>query len=142
MTWVGRDLRDHLIPTPLLWAGLPTSRWDCTGSHPAWLCTPPVMGHSQLLWWTCSKLSTLWVKNFFLTSNLNHPSFSLSPFCHVLSLSTSIRRWSPRVKVLFGSVFSLKSLHYYCRKADVSHPDSIPKTSRILFGLKEWEHSA
>ena len=26
MTWVGRDLKDHLVPTPLPWAGLPTTK--------------------------------------------------------------------------------------------------------------------
>jgi len=26
MAWVGRDLKDHLFPNPLLWAGLPTTK--------------------------------------------------------------------------------------------------------------------
>lgn len=35
MAWVGRDLKSHLIATPLLWRGLPTSRSDCSGTHQA-----------------------------------------------------------------------------------------------------------
>jgi len=27
MVWVGRDLIDHLIPTPLPWAGTPWNNW-------------------------------------------------------------------------------------------------------------------
>ena len=26
MVWVGRDLKDHLVPTPLSWAGIPSTR--------------------------------------------------------------------------------------------------------------------
>ena len=29
MAWVEKDHNDHLISTPLLWAGLPTTRTDC-----------------------------------------------------------------------------------------------------------------
>ena len=39
----------------------------------------------------CQCLTALWVKNFFLTSNLNLPSFSLKPFPLVLSLSAHVQ---------------------------------------------------
>jgi len=32
MVWVGRDLKDHLIPTPLAWAGTSSTRPGCSGS--------------------------------------------------------------------------------------------------------------
>jgi len=47
-----------------------------------------LMGHPHLLWTacaTCASASPLWVKNFFLTSNLNFPSISLKPFPLILS---------------------------------------------------------
>jgi len=40
-------------------------------------------------------LTTLTVKNFFLLSNLNLPSFSLQPFLLVLSLHTIVKSPSP-----------------------------------------------
>lgn len=36
MVLVGRNLGDHLIPTPLSWAGTPSSRPDCSELHPGW----------------------------------------------------------------------------------------------------------
>jgi len=30
MVWVGRDLTDHLVPTPLLWAGTPSTSPGCS----------------------------------------------------------------------------------------------------------------
>ena len=35
MALVGWYLKDHLVPTPLLWAGLPTTRSGCPRPHPA-----------------------------------------------------------------------------------------------------------
>ncbi|GAB0187406.1 cAMP-dependent protein kinase inhibitor alpha [Grus japonensis] len=35
MVWVGRDLKDHLVPPPLLWAGtLSSTRPGCPKPHP------------------------------------------------------------------------------------------------------------
>ena len=36
MVWVGRDLKDHLVPAPLLWAGTSSTRPGCSELHPAW----------------------------------------------------------------------------------------------------------
>ena len=36
MVWVGRDLKDLLVPTPLLWAATPSTRPGCSKTHPAW----------------------------------------------------------------------------------------------------------
>lgn len=33
MTCISRDLKGHLIPTALLWAGLLPTRWSCSGPH-------------------------------------------------------------------------------------------------------------
>ena len=30
MVWIGRDLKDHLFPTPLPWAGTPSTRPGCS----------------------------------------------------------------------------------------------------------------
>jgi len=34
MVWVGRDLKDHLVPTPLSWAGAPSTRSGGSKPHP------------------------------------------------------------------------------------------------------------
>jgi len=34
MAWVEKELKGHLVATPLLWAGLPTSRPGCPEPHP------------------------------------------------------------------------------------------------------------
>jgi len=36
MVWVGRDLKDHLVPTPLPWAGTPYTRPGCSKPCPTW----------------------------------------------------------------------------------------------------------
>lgn len=75
MVWVGRDLKDYQVPTPLLWQGhLP--------------------------------LDQVAVKNFFVISNLNLPSFSLKPLPLVLLLHSLIKSPAPPVgplQVLEGS---------------------------------------
>ena len=51
MAWVGRDLKDHLVPNLLPHTGLPTTKSGasavCPGPHPTWPWTAPVMGHPQ-----------------------------------------------------------------------------------------------
>ena len=54
---VRRDRKDHLVPTPLPWAGTPSTRPGCSKPHPAWPWTLPGRGHPQLLWTTCSSAS-------------------------------------------------------------------------------------
>ena len=91
MAWVGRDLKDHEAPNP------PTPFRQ--GHQPPDLilvqaAQGPIqpglehlqgwMGHPQPLWAAC--FSTLTVKNFPLTPNLNLPSFSLKPFPLVLQM--------------------------------------------------------
>jgi len=53
MAWIGRNLKDNLVPTPLPWAGLPTTGSGCSDPYPAWTWVPPRMGHPQFLWTAC-----------------------------------------------------------------------------------------
>ena len=57
MAWVVRDLKDHIIPAPLPWGGMPSTRPGCSKPHPTWPWTLPGMEHPQLLWATCSSAS-------------------------------------------------------------------------------------
>jgi len=57
VVWVGRDLKDHLIPTPLPWAGTPSTRPGCSEPHPTWPWTLPGRGQPQLLWATWARAS-------------------------------------------------------------------------------------
>ena len=81
MVWVGRDLKDHLVPTPC--HGQRHLPLDQGAQSPI----QPGLEHCQG-WGThsCSgqpvqRLTSLTVKSFFLISNLNLPSFSLDGDC-------------------------------------------------------------
>jgi len=50
MAWVEKDHNDHVVSTPLLCAGSPTTRPGCPEPHPAWPWMPPGMGHPQPPW--------------------------------------------------------------------------------------------
>ena len=50
MVWVGKDLKDHRVPTPLPWAGTPSTRPGCSELHPAWPWTLPGRGQPQFQW--------------------------------------------------------------------------------------------
>ena len=79
---------------PLPWAGTPLPSSGCPGSHP-WLWVPPGMGHPQFSGKQCQGLTTLWVKNFLLISNLNLPSSSLKLLPLVIALQFLIKSPSP-----------------------------------------------
>ena len=91
MAWVGRDLKDHESPTPL--PGRATSlpiystRLPRAPSNLA-LNTSRDRASTTSRGSLFQHLTTLLVKNFPLTSNLNLPSFNLKAFPLVLLLST------------------------------------------------------
>lgn len=58
MVWVGRYIKDHLIPNLPPWAGTPLSRLDSWKSHPTWPWTFSGMGHAQFPWTACSSASS------------------------------------------------------------------------------------
>ena len=73
--------------------GLAAPQLRLPRAHP-WPGAPPGMGtHSSGQ--QCRGITALWVKSFFLTSNLNLLSFSLKPFLFVLPLSDCIKSHSP-----------------------------------------------
>ena len=76
MVWVGRDLKDHLVPPPLPSAGTSSTRPGCSELHPTWPWALPGRGQPQLLWATWVRAS---VENFFLRYILNLPFISLKP---------------------------------------------------------------
>lgn len=86
VAWAGRDLKDHIVPTPLPQAGMPSTTPGLSES-----------GLEHLQGWRVHNLSgqslhkvirhwNLISKEFFLRSKLNLPSFSLMASCFVLSL--------------------------------------------------------
>ena len=87
MFCVGRDLTDHLVPTP-------SARMLKAPSNLA-LNTARKGTATTSLSNMCQGLTTLTVKNFFPISNLNLPFFSLKPSPLVLSLHTLIKSPSP-----------------------------------------------
>jgi len=79
MVWVGRDLKDHLVPPPRHGQGLlPPAQVAQSPSNPA-LNTGREGAATASLGIPGQGLTTLRVKNFLLVSNLNLPSFSLKP---------------------------------------------------------------
>ena len=71
MAWVENG---HPISTPLLCAGLPTTRPGCREPHPAWLWMPPGMGNPQPPWATCSSAAEAVNKfnNYVVDINIYH----------------------------------------------------------------------
>ena len=95
MVWVGRELKDLLVPTPCHGQGhLPL---DQAAESPV----QPGLEHfregasAASLGNLFQGLTTFTVKNFFLTSNLNLPSFGLKPLPLVLSLHALVKSPSP-----------------------------------------------
>lgn len=86
MTQVGRDLKDYPVPTPLPWAGMPPTRPRCPGPWSNLVLNTSRDGASTIsLGHLFQCLTTLWVKNFLLTSSLNLPSqFNNIPPCPVI----------------------------------------------------------
>ena len=87
MAWFEKDHNDHPVPTPCYVQGR-QSVDQAAQSHiqPGLECLQGWGIHS-LLGQPVQCVTTLWVKNFFLISNLNLPCLCLKPFPLVLSLS-------------------------------------------------------
>jgi len=81
MVWVGRDLKDHLVPTPPAMSRdiFHQTRVLRAPSNLA-LSTAREGAATVSLGNLCQCFTTLMGKNFFLISHLNLPSFSLEPF--------------------------------------------------------------
>ena len=76
----------------LSWAELPMTRSVFPGPDPIWPWMPPGMGHpTLLLGYMFQCLTTLWVNNFFLASNLNFPLYGN---CWITAWTSD---WSPEV---------------------------------------------
>lgn len=59
MAWVVMDLKDHLVPTLLPWAGTSSTRPGCSKPHTAWPWKLSGMENPHLHWETCSSSSPL-----------------------------------------------------------------------------------
>jgi len=91
MAWVEKDHNDHLVSTPCCVQGRqPAAQAAQSHIQPGPECLQGWDIHS-LLGQPVQCITTLWVKNFLLISNLNLPCLSLKPFPLVLSLSTLFR---------------------------------------------------
>ena len=92
--WVGRDLKDHKVPNPHHRQGHQTPHLIL--GQAAQGPIQPGLEHLQrrgihnLSGQLFQRLTTLLVKNFPLTSNLNLPSFNLKPFPLVLLLPSCL----------------------------------------------------
>ena len=92
MARVGRELKDHGSPTPCHTQGHqpPHLILDQAAQGPIQLGLEQFQGRNihNLSGQLFQHLTTLSVKNFPLTSNLNFPSLNLKPFPLILQLST------------------------------------------------------
>lgn len=50
MVWIRNDLKNHLVPPPQIWTGIPFTRPCCLGPHPIWPRTLPGIGHNPNLY--------------------------------------------------------------------------------------------
>jgi len=85
MAWVAKDHNAHPVPTPC-YGPQPAAQAAQTPLKPGLECLQGWGIHS-LLGQPVQCVTTLWVKNFLLISNLNLPCLSLKPFPLVLSLT-------------------------------------------------------
>lgn len=114
MGWVGRDLKDHLAPTPLPWAGMLFTRPGFSEFHSAWPWTVPGMGHPQLPWAACSSASpALWL---FLC------------FCMCKSLVENEQAGASPLGSCFCELWGLFA------KPEHSMPDTTDEISRVVNG--------
>lgn len=94
-------------------AGTPSSRSDCSKPLPAWPWMLLGMGHLHLLLKTFWCFTNLKVKNFFIISNVNLPSFSLKPlllsYHYMLSSKVTLQFSCSPLQVLKGAPRSLWS---------------------------------
>ena len=99
MAWVEKDHNDHRVSTPRLCAN-----HQRIANHQSRLprATSSVVLNASSDGTSTTSLgnlfqciTTLWVKNFLLISNLNLPCLSLRPFPLVLSLSTLVNSHNP-----------------------------------------------
>ena len=92
MVWVGKDLKYHLVPTPSAMGRniFHLIRLLRAPSNPP-LNTAREGVSTTSLGNLLQCLSTLMVKNFFLISNPNLPSFSLKPLPLVLPLHALVK---------------------------------------------------
>jgi len=79
MVWVGRDLIDHLVPTPLPWAGTRSTRPGCSKPCPAWPRTLPGIHLVPLPTPPRWVLSTLSCSRLIPSSHLIIPSQGPTP---------------------------------------------------------------
>jgi len=79
--------------------------------------------------------TTLMVKNFFLISNLNLPSFSLQPFPLVLSLRTLVQSPSPPFLQAPSGTGSCSKLSSQCGSSTLSLRSCFPPPSSLPVGL-------
>ena len=91
MARVGRDFKDHSVPIHCCGQGCRPLDQAAQGSMQTGLEHIQGWGTHSSSEQLCQCLTTLWVKNFYLTSNLNLPSFSLKHFSFVLSLLNYVK---------------------------------------------------
>jgi len=90
MAWLGKDHNDHLVSTLRYVQGCqPLDQAAQSHIQPGLECFQGWDIHS-LLGQPVQCITTLWVKNFLLISNLNLLYLSLRPFSLVLSPSTLV----------------------------------------------------
>lgn len=80
MLWVGRDLKDHVVPKPCHGLPISSTKSGCSKFHPTRPWTLSGVGRPQLLFQCFSNLTE---KNFFWLSNLTYSQFETNPFCPI-----------------------------------------------------------
>jgi len=95
MAWVEKDHNARWVPTPCYVQSLqPADQAAQSHIQPGLECLQG-WGIHDLLGQPVQCVTTLWVNNFLLISNLNFPCLILRPFPLVLSLSALVNSHSP-----------------------------------------------
>ena len=94
MAWIEKDHNDHVVSTPCYGQGRQPPDQAAQNHIQLALNASRDGAFTASLGNLFQCVATLWVKIFFLISNLNVPCLSLKPFLLVLSLSTLINSHS------------------------------------------------
>jgi len=87
MLWLRRDLNDHLVPTPVPWAGTLSTRPGCSRPCPAWPWTLPGRGQPQVLWAAWAGVLRLQTQQW----NTRWPSSLWKEVCNLIHRFSKIR---------------------------------------------------
>lgn len=151
MAWVWRNLKDHLILNPPLWAGTPCTRLGYSKPVPNWSWTPPGTEVYKLSGQPFPVPQPPHSKEFLLISKLNLPPFSLksvplvqSLFFIIITLSVKcLPRWAfPKFSIMSWSSSVVSRMALSSGGSNIcQHTGMYPTPATFPFPSALWQQA-